>query len=154
MMALNKNIVILEGRIGKDADVRYSAGGDPICNFSLATSKNWKDKQTGEWQQDTSWHTVVCFKHNAEKVAELGKKGVEVSVTGSIRYRKWQDKNGQDRYSTEILADDVQFPGSRQEGQHATRAQQSQPNQYEQQSGGRAAPSGDPFGDMSDDVPF
>lgn len=113
MASRGVNKAILVGHLGRDPEVRYSANGAAIANVSLATSESWKDKQTGETQERTEWHRVVFFGRLAEIVAEYLKKGSQVYVEGRLQTRKWQDQNGNDRYTTEIVANDMQMLGGR-----------------------------------------
>lgn len=115
-MARGVNKVILIGNLGNDPEVRYTPNGSAIANISLATSEIWKDKQTGDNQERTEWHRVVFFNRLAEIVGEFLKKGAKIFVEGSLRTRKWQDKNGMDRYTTEIIASNMQILDSRQAG--------------------------------------
>jgi single-strand DNA-binding protein len=112
-MARGINKVILVGNIGKDPEVRYTASGAAITNISVATSESWRDKTSGEQQERTEWHKVVFFNRLAEIAGEYLRKGSQVYVEGSLRTRKWQDQGGQDRYTTEIVADEMQMLGSR-----------------------------------------
>lgn len=107
------NKVILIGNIGRDPELRYAADGGAVCNLSVATSETWKDKQ-GEKQEKTEWHRVVYFGKTAEIAGEYLKKGSQVYVEGKLQTRKWQDKDGQDRYSTEIVGERMQMLGSRE----------------------------------------
>lgn len=108
-MARGVNKVILIGNLGAEPEVRYMPNGNPVANLSLATSETWKDKQTGEKQERTEWHRVVCFNRLGEIAGEYLKKGAKVYIEGSIRTRKWQDQQGQDRYTTEIVASEMQL---------------------------------------------
>lgn len=153
-MSASVNKVIIIMTLGRDPETRYATSGSAICNLSGANERTWKDRKTGEKQSEVEWHRVVLYDRLAEIAGEYLKKGSSCFVEGRLRTRKWQDKDGIDRYTTEIIAESLQLLGSRQEGPYATRAQQSQPNQYEQQSGGRAALSGSGFDDMDDDIPF
>jgi len=112
-MARGVNKVILIGNMGKDPEVRYMPSGSAVTNVTIATSESWKDKQSGEKQERTEWHNVVFFNRLAEIAGEYLKKGAKVYVEGSLRTRKWQDKNGQDRYTTEIVASEMQMLDSR-----------------------------------------
>ncbi|MBI2993384.1 MAG: single-stranded DNA-binding protein [Gammaproteobacteria bacterium] len=112
-MARGINKVILIGNLGDDPEVRYTAGGAAVANIRLATSESWKDKESGEKQERTEWHRVVFFGRLAEIVAEYLKKGSQVYVEGSLRTNKWQDKSGNDRYTTEIIASEMQMLGGR-----------------------------------------
>ena len=152
MASVNK--VILIGNLGADPETRYLPSGDAVTNIRIATTENWKDK-SGERQEHTEWHRISFFGKTAEISAEYLKKGSPVYVEGRIRTRKWQDKEGQDRYSTEIVADRMQLLGGRGAGGGAT----SEPAGREpaaaapapakaQKSGGGA------FDEMDDDIPF
>lgn len=156
MASVNK--VILVGNLGRDPETRYAPSGDAICNVNLATTDTWKDKQTGEKKEATEWHRVVFFGRLAEIAGQYLKKGSQIYVEGSLRTRKWQDKDGQDRYTTEIRGDEMKMLGSRQGmGDAPPRESGSAP---------AAAPAGRPaatpaasssssgFGDMDDDIPF
>jgi len=103
------NKVILIGNIGKDPEVKYFPNGDAFCNLTLATSESWNDKSSGEKKEKTEWHNVVFTRKLAEIVGQYVKKGSKLYVEGSLRTRKWQDKEGQDRYTTEILVNDMQM---------------------------------------------
>ncbi|MBL6969083.1 MAG: single-stranded DNA-binding protein, partial [Gammaproteobacteria bacterium] len=115
-MARGVNKVILVGNLGQDPDVRYTADGRAIANISIATTDSWKDKNTGEQQDRTEWHRVVFFNRLAEIVSEYLKKGAQVYVEGRLQTRKWQDKDGNDRYTTEIVASEMQMLGGRSGG--------------------------------------
>jgi single-strand DNA-binding protein len=108
-MSRGINKVILIGNVGNDPETRYTPNGNAVTNISLATSEVWKDKQTGEQQERTEWHRVVFFNRLGEIAGEFLKKGSKVYVEGSLRTRKWQDKNGQERYTTEIIANEMQM---------------------------------------------
>ncbi len=108
-MARGINKVILIGNLGNDPDVRYTSGGSPIANVSLATSESWRDKETGDQQERTEWHRIVFFGRLAEIVSEYLRKGSKVYVEGRLRTNKWQDRDGNDRYTTEIVAYDMQM---------------------------------------------
>ena len=112
MASVNK--VILVGNLGKDPETRYAPSGDAICNITLATTDTWRDKATGEKREATEWHRVAFFGKLAEIAGQYLRKGSQVYVEGSLRTRKWQDKDGQDRYTTEIRADEMKMLGSRQ----------------------------------------
>lgn len=137
-MSLNKAMII--GNLGRDPEVRYSPNGDAICNVAVATSSSWKDKGTGEQRQEVEWHRIVFYKRLAEIAGEYLKKGSKVYIEGRIKTRKWKDKDtGADRYSTEIVADQMQMLDSRGEGQ-----QQRQKESQRQSS----------VSDIEDDIPF
>jgi single-strand DNA-binding protein len=109
MASRGVNKVILIGNIGKDPEVKYFPNGDAFCNLTLATSETWNDKSSGEKKEKTEWHNVVFTRKLAEIVGQYVKKGAKLYVEGSLRTRKWQDKEGQDRYTTEILVNDMQM---------------------------------------------
>src|SRR5512147_3230899 len=112
-MARGVNKVILVGNLGKDPETRYMPSGSAVTNLRLATNEQWKDKQTGEQQERTEWHAVAMFGRLAEIAAEYLRKGSQVYIEGKLRTRKWQDKEGKDRYTTEIIARDMQMLGGR-----------------------------------------
>ncbi len=113
-MARGVNKVLLIGNLGMDPEVRYTPNGNAVANVVLATSNAWRDKQTGELQERTEWHRIVFFNRLAEIVAEYLRKGSKIYVEGSLRTRKWQDKAGAERYTTEIIANEMQILDSRQ----------------------------------------
>jgi single-strand DNA-binding protein len=173
MASRGVNKVILVGNLGNDPESRFLPSGGAVTNITVATYETWKDKQTGQQQERTEWHRVVFFNRLAEIVNEYLRKGSKVYLEGSLRTRKWQDKQtGADRYSTEIVASEMQMLDSRGGGQGGGQQgggqsgggyQQSQ-GDYNQggpaaaPSGGSApagggAPAGD-FGDFNDDIPF
>lgn len=108
-MARGVNKVILIGNVGTEPDARYMPNGNAATTLSIATTEAWKDKQTGEKQERTEWHRVVCFNRLGEIAAEYVKKGTKLYIEGSLRTRKWQDQQGQERYTTEIIASDIQM---------------------------------------------
>jgi len=112
-MARGINKVILVGNLGADPDTRYMPSGKAVTNIRIATSDSWKDKQTGDTQERTEWHSIVLFDKLGEIAAEYLRKGSQVYIEGSLRTRKWQDKEGKDRYTTEIVARDMQMLGGR-----------------------------------------
>ena len=119
MASVNK--VILVGNLGRDPEVRYSPDGAAVCNVSIATTSQWKDRKTGEKREETEWHRVVFYNRLAEIAGEYLKKGRSVYVEGRIKTRKWQDKQtGQDRYSTEIVGEQLQMLGGREDAQSNT----------------------------------
>ena len=158
MASVNK--VIIVGNLGKDPETRYAPNGDAICNITVATTDTWKDKQTGEKKEQTEWHRVSFFGRLAEIAGQYLRKGSAVYVEGSLRTRRWQDKQGQDRYTTEIRADSMQLLGERQGGEQSGQQRQQAPQQPRQQAPQREqqrpAPqqSSGGFGDMDDDLPF
>lgn len=103
------NKVILIGNLGRDPEVRYTSGGSAVANVSIATTDTWKDKQSGEQQDRTEWHNLVFYARLAEIVGEYLNKGAKIFVEGRLQTRKWQDKNGQDRYTTEIVVNEMQM---------------------------------------------
>jgi single-strand DNA-binding protein len=164
-MARGVNKVIIVGNLGKDPDVRYMPSGSAVTNVTIATSESWKDKQSGEKQERTEWHNVVFFNRLGEIAGEYLKKGSKVYVEGSLRTRKWQDKtSGQDRYSTEIVASEMQMLDSKGGGGGygggQSQGQSQNQNQNQNQGGGSApsnqssAPPAQGFDDFDDDIPF
>ena len=144
MASVNK--VILLGNMGADPEIRYMPSGEAVANIRLATTESWKDKASGEKKEITEWHRVVFYRKLAEIVGQYLKKGSSVYVEGRIRTRKWQDKEGQDRYSTEIEASEMQMLGGKQDGG------QQQPERPQQSAAPR--PASTSFDDMDDDIPF
>ncbi len=155
-MARGVNKVILVGHLGKDPEVRYAPSGQAIANVTIATSDSWKDKNTGEKQERTEWHRVVFFSRLAEIVGEYLKKGSQVYIEGRIQTRKWQDKEGNDRYTTEIVANEMQMLGSRQGGgAPAEDFNQDKPHASKPATTATAAAnSGGEASDFDDDIPF
>ena len=157
MASVNK--VILVGNLGQDPEVRYMPSGGAVTNLRMATTATWKDKTTGEKQERTEWHTVVCFNRLAEIAGEYLRKGSQVYIEGSLRTRKWQDKEGKDRYSTEVVADEMQMLGKR-EGGGAPRERgdegggQRAPQPRPAAAGGGASRVADTGGEFDDDIPF
>lgn len=164
MASVNK--VILVGNLGRDPEVRYMPNGEAVCNFSIATTDNWKDKN-GQKQERTEWHNIVMYRKLAEIAGEYLKKGRPVYVEGRLQTRKWQTKEGQDRYTTEIIADQMQMLGGRDSGgsnasyddmnqdqdsgQNSAPARQSAPAS---QPAKPAAAGGSSFDEFDDDIPF
>jgi single-strand DNA-binding protein len=157
MPSVNK--VILMGNLGKDPEVRFMPNGDAVCNFSIATTDSWKDK-AGERQEKTEWHNIVMYRRLAEIAGEYLKKGRPVYIEGRLQTRKWQTKEGQDRYTTEIIADSMQMLGGR-DGASAQLGSNAEDkikddfdqtpkrnNQVEQSNTGSA------FDEFEDDIPF
>lgn len=159
MASVNK--VILVGNLGRDPEVRYSPDGAAICNVSIATTSNWKDKNSGERREETEWHRVVFYNRLAEIAGEYLKKGRPVYVEGRLKTRKWQNKEGVDQYTTEIVADQMQMLGGRDgadggmggggESQGAPRAPARAP---QAQRPAAPAAGGANLADMDDDIPF
>ena len=143
MASVNKAILI--GSLGKDPDVRYMPNGEAVANFSIATSENWKDK-SGAKQERTEWHNIVAYRKLAEIIGEYLKKGAPVYIEGRIQTRKWQDKEGNDRYTTEIIADQMQMLGIRSQSSdvHDTRTEKKSEHKND----------GTGFDGMEDDIPF
>lgn len=112
-MARGVNKVTLIGNLGADPEVRYTAGGSAVANVRLATAESWRDKESGEQQERTEWHRIVFFSRLAEIVGEYLKKGAQVYIEGRLQTRKWQDRDGNDRYTTEIVANEMQMLGGR-----------------------------------------
>jgi single-strand DNA-binding protein len=158
MASVNK--VILVGNLGKDPEVRYMPSGDAITNITMATTDSWKDKN-GEKQEKTEWHRVAFFGKLAEIAGEYLKKGSQIYVEGRLQTRKWQDKEGQDRYTTEIIADRMQMLGSRSGGGNYEVQDKAPAGAARESSGGGeqgqakpAAKKGGDFSDFEDDIPF
>ena len=153
MASVNK--VILVGNLGKDPETRYTQDGGAVTTVSIATTDSWKDKTSGEKKEVTEWHRVVFFGKLAEIASQYLKKGRPVYVEGKLRTRKWQDKDGQDRYTTEILADSMQMLGSRGEesGAPAPRTD-STPSKPAAGTSAKAPVAAGGFDDMDDDIPF
>lgn len=155
-MARGINKVILVGNLGKDPETRYMPSGKPVTSFSIATSESWTDKQSGDKQERTEWHNIVMFEKLAEIAAEYLRKGSQVYIEGSLRTRKWQDKEGKDRYTTEIVARDMQMLGGRGGAGSGGMSgggggeSRSRPAAVEE----RSAPSGADEGGFDDDIPF
>ncbi len=174
-MARGVNKVILIGNLGRDPEVRYMPSGSAVTNVAVATSETWKDKQSGERQERTEWHNVVFFNRLAEIAGEYLKKGSKVYIEGSLRTRKWQAKDGSDRYSTEVVANEMQMLDSRgagggagggygggsqqqapayedyPESRDGGRPQQQSPQQSQQP---KPQPQQPPMDDFDDDIPF
>ncbi len=152
MASVNK--VILVGNLGRDPETRYTAGGDPITNVSIATTDTWKDK-AGEKQEKTEWHRVAFFGKLAEIAGEYLKKGSQVYVEGRLQTRKWQDKDGQDKYTTEIVADRMQMLGSRSGAGGGASVGEPPADRERASSGGKpSAPAKKNVDDLDDDIPF
>lgn len=143
MASVNKAIVL--GNLGRDPEVRYSPAGAAVCNITIATSSSWKDKESGEKREETEWHRVVFYGRLAEIAGEYLKKGRPVYIEGRLKTRKWQNKEGQDVYTTEIIADQMQVLGGRDDAEPSKapeRAKRSEP-----------APAAS-LQEMTDDIPF
>jgi len=169
MASINKVIII--GNLGRDPEVRYTPNGAAVCNVSVATTRNWKDKNTGEKVEETEWHRVVFYDRLAEIAGEYLKKGRAVYVEGRLKTRKWQDKDGKDNYTTEIVAENMQLLGGREGGGGGYGGGQGggdegysrEPSEAPSRPAARPAPaaskpapqkSSTGFDDMDDDIPF
>ena len=175
MASINK--VILIGNLGKDPEVRYAPNGAAICNITLATTRSWKNKDSGDKVEETEWHRVVFYDRLAEIAGEYLKKGRPVYVEGRLKTRKWQDKEGVDKYTTEIVADNMQLLGGREGGEPGAGGGASRGSERASSQGGGddrgeprstapsapasrpaaskpAAKSSTGFEDMDDDIPF
>ncbi|WP_280153245.1 single-stranded DNA-binding protein [Piscinibacter sp. XHJ-5] len=162
MASVNK--VILIGNLGRDPEVRYTPSGSAVCNLRIATTRNWKNRDSGEKQEETEWHSVVLYDRQAEVAGEYLKKGRPVYIEGRLKTRKWQDKDGNDRYTTEIVAESMQLLGGR-EGMGGSDEGGGYSRGGEERSE-RSAPAAKPaaskpaaksstgFDDMDDDIPF
>jgi single-strand DNA-binding protein len=154
-MARGVNKVILIGNLGQDPEVKYMPNGNAVANITVATSESWKDKNTGEQVDKTEWHRVVFFRRLAEIAGEYLKKGSKVYIEGKLQTRKWQDKNGKDNWTTEIIANEMQMLDSR--GGGSSDFNQSQGG-GQQQSAPQSAPSqaapAPVNNDFDDDIPF
>ena len=153
-MARGINKAIIVGTLGQDPEIKYTASGSAVVNVSVAINESWKDKQTGEAQERTEWHRIVMFNKLAEIASQYLKKGSQAYFEGRIQTRKWQDQSGNDRYTTEIVANDMQMLGGRAQGADNTvpfkpPGQQSQPAQKP-----TSAPDTAPIDDGFDDIPF
>ncbi|MDH3431158.1 MAG: single-stranded DNA-binding protein [Gammaproteobacteria bacterium] len=146
-MARGINKVIIVGNLGSDPETRYMPSGSAVTNLTVATNESWKDKQTGEQKDRTEWHKVAMFNRLAEVAAEYLRKGSQVYIEGKLRTRKWQDKNGQDRWTTEIIADEMQMLGGRGGGGSAAMGSS-------QDSGPSSPPPQAGPDDFDDDIPF
>jgi single-strand DNA-binding protein len=172
MASVNK--VILIGNLGRDPEVRYTPSGAAVCTLRLATTRNWKNRDSGEKMEETEWHSVVLYDRLAEIAGEYLRKGRPVYIEGRLKTRKWQDKDGNDRYTTEIVAETMQLLGGREGGGgHTGGMPGADEGGYEEESGARPAAAQRPamprtpaqrppatskastgFDDMDDDIPF
>jgi len=165
MAARGVNKVILVGNLGNDPETRFFPDGGAVTNASIATSESWKDKQTGQMQERTEWHRVVFRDRGNYRLGQIAgeylKKGAKVYVEGSLHTRKWQDKEGQDRYTTEIVVSEMQMLDSRGAGQGGgsqdtgdfTPSAAPRPAKGKQAADNQAPPAGD-YGSFDDDIPF
>jgi single-strand DNA-binding protein len=155
MASLNKCQII--GNLGKDPEVRYSPEGAALCSVSIATTSSWKDKATGEKREETEWHRIVFYGRLAEVVGQYMRKGRPMYVEGRLRTRKWQNKEGVDQYTTEIVADQMQMLGGRDDGESAPLERQQNTSRPEQrqapQSTHQRAPVTE-LAEIEDDIPF
>jgi len=154
-MSVNK--VILVGRLGKDPETRYMTSGEAVTNCTLATSENWKDK-SGEKQEKTEWHNLVFYRRLAEIAGEYLKKGSQIYAEGKLQTRKWQDKEGRDRYTTEIVVNEMTMLGGRSSGAGSFEVVENKPDRSSA-APAKAAPataksSGSSFDNFDDDIPF
>ena len=152
MASVNK--VILVGNLGADPETRYMPSGDAITNIRIATTDRWKDKGSGEMKEATEWHRIAFFGRLAEIAGQYLKKGSQVYVEGRIRTRKWQDKDGQDRYSTEIVADAMQLLGKREGMGDAPPREPGEPQAAGSPTKPAAKKPATSLADMDDDIPF
>jgi single-strand DNA-binding protein len=148
-MARGVNKVIIVGNLGGDPDTKYMPSGSAVTNLTVATNESWKDKQTGEQKDRTEWHKVAMFGRLAEIAAEYLRKGSQVYIEGKLRTRKWTDKQGNDRYTTEIIADEMQMLGGR--GGGGAPAMGGPPPSSAPPQGSSGPAGGD---DFDDDIPF
>ena len=150
-MARGVNKAIIVGTLGQDPEIRYTGSGSAVANLRVATNESWKDKNTGEQQERTEWHSIVMWGRLAEIAQQYLKKGSQAYFEGRIQTRKWQDQSGNDRYSTEIVANEMQMLGGRGGGGGAP---MDQPGGGKSQSSSSAAPETAPMDDGFDDIPF
>ena len=171
MASRGLNKVMIIGNLGAEPEVRFTAGGSAMANLNLATSETWRDKQTGEQQEKTEWHRVVIFGKLAEIVQQYVHKGSKIYIEGRLQTRKWQDNNGQDRYTTEVVANEMQMLDGRSGG-GAANFEQATPQQGQGQGQGQGQPQSQPqqqqapqqqapaqsappqIDDFDDDIPF
>jgi single-strand DNA-binding protein len=150
-MARGVNKVIIVGNLGQDPEVKYTANGSAVVNIGVATKDSWKDKQTGEAQERTEWHRIVMFGKLAEIAGQYLKKGSQAYFEGSLRTNKWQDQSGNDRYTTEIIATEMQMLGGRGDSGGGAPAQGQEQQQAQSKP---AAAETAPMDDGFDDIPF
>ena len=148
-MARGVNKVILVGNLGQDPEVKYMPSGQAVCNISIATTESWNDKTSGEKVEKTEWHRVVFFRRLAEIAGEYLRKGSQVYIEGRLQTRKWQDQSGNDRYTTEIVANDMQMLGSKGGGVASMSSEPPRNLQPEPVSAGSTSSD-----DFDDDIPF
>ncbi|MEX3914851.1 single-stranded DNA-binding protein [Paraburkholderia sp. BR10872] len=158
MASLNRVEII--GNLGNDPELRYLPNGDAVASISVATTEKWKDKQSGEMKESVEWHRVSLWRRLGEIAGEYLKKGSQVYIAGKLQTRKWQDKDGQDRYTTEIVASELLMLGDRRDGprsndtEQPSRQRQQRPSQRGQPTRGNQAPAGGGFDEMDSDIPF
>lgn len=155
MASVNKAIIV--GNLGRDPETRYMPNGDAVTNITVATTESWKDKNSGEKKELTEWHRIVLFRKLGEIAGQYLKKGSQVYIEGRLQTRKWTDKEGVERYTTEIVADTMQMLGSRQGGGSAPMDEDygGAPRQGGESGAPRAAQKpASGFNDMDDDIPF
>lgn len=152
-MARGVNKVILIGNLGNDPEVKYMPNGNAVANVTIATSESWKDKNSGEQVDKTEWHKVTFFRRLAEIVGEFLKKGSKVYIEGKLQTRKWQDKEGNDRYTTEIIANEMQMLDSRTDSGVARSAAANNVPRQESQNNNSAQPAA-AMTDFDSDIPF
>ena len=155
-MARGINKVIIVGNLGQDPETRYMPSGKAVTNLRIATSESWKDKQTGEQREQTEWHSVVMYDRLAEIAAEYLRKGSQVYIEGKLRTRKWQDKEGRDRYTTEIQANEMQMLGGKGGGGGAGTESRAEPREPRAAGAGDRGSAPPPPRDdaFDDDIPF
>lgn len=151
-MSRGVNKVIIIGNLGDDPTVRYSQSGAAVCNLSIATSESWKDKNSGEQKTETEWHRVVIYQRLAEIAGEYLRKGSKVYIEGKLKTRKWQDQQGVERYTTEIVANELQMLDGRGEGQQQSAGGAQAASGAK--GGGYQKPAQQPQADFDDDIPF
>ena len=152
MAGINK--VILVGNFGQDPEIRTMPNGEAVANIMVATSESWNDKNTGERREVTEWHRIVFYRRQAEVAGEYLRKGSKVYVEGRLRTRKWQDQNGQDRYTTEIIGDVLQMLDSRQSGDNQDKPSTNNNAYANAKNGVKPKQQAESADDFNDDIPF
>jgi single stranded DNA-binding protein (ssb) len=152
MASVNK--VIIVGNLGRDPELKYMQNGDAVCNMSVATTSSWKDKSTGEKKEDTEWHRVVLYRRLAEVAGEYLRKGRSVYIEGRLKTRKWQDKDGIERYTTEIIGEQLQMLGGSSGSEDGGQRQAAPAARQQQAAPARAIDSGTLSTVDDDDIPF
>ncbi|WP_263433547.1 single-stranded DNA-binding protein [Vreelandella aquamarina] len=159
-MARGINKVILIGNLGQGPEVRFTTGGTAVATLNIATSDSWLDRSSGQRQERTEWHRVILFKKTAEIAQQYLRKGSKVYIEGRLQTRKWQDQSGQDRYTTEIVANDMQMLDSGgqqqapQQGGYQQPPQNQRPQHHSQQTSNHGAPDPAQYDDFNDEIPF